>query len=100
MSISCDASAVLFKRRPFDQESTLLCVRGYITYKLSSRALKRLRAHLHDPGEGTKAEEVQANYRNGVLELTLPLPASLLPKKAPIAVESQANGQQQIHAPK
>src|SRR5258706_13976075 len=99
MSISCDASAVLFKRRPFDQESTLLCVRGYITYKLSSRALKRLVRTFTIP-EGTKAGELQANYRYGVLELTLPLPASLLPKKAPIVVESQANGQQQIDAPK
>src|SRR3954447_20553436 len=30
--------------------------------------------------EGVKAEEVQANYRNGVLELSVPLPAALLPK--------------------
>jgi HSP20 family protein len=50
--------------------------------------------------EGTKAEEVQASYRNGVLELTVPLPAALLPKKVPIAVESQPNGQPQIDAPK
>jgi len=50
--------------------------------------------------EGTKAEEVQASYRNGVLELTLPLPAALLPKKVPIAVESHPNGQSQIDASK
>ena len=50
--------------------------------------------------EGTKAEEVQASYRNGVLELTLPLPAAMLPKKVPIAVESQPNGQPQIDASK
>jgi hypothetical protein len=43
---------------------------------------------------------VQASYRNGVLELTLPLPAAMLPKKVPIAVESQPNGQPQIDAPK
>src|SRR5262249_39038958 len=49
---------------------------------------------------GTKAEEVQAHYRNGVLELTLPLPAALLPKKVPIAVESQTNGQPQLDASK
>jgi HSP20 family protein len=49
--------------------------------------------------EGTKAEEVQASYRHGVLELTLPLPAALLPKKVPIAVESQNNGQALIDAP-
>jgi HSP20 family protein len=50
--------------------------------------------------EGMKAEDVQAHYRNGVLELTLPLPAALLPKKIPIAVESQTSGQQQLDASK
>lgn len=48
--------------------------------------------------EGIKAEEVQATYRNGVLELTLPLPAVLLPKKVSVAVESQTNGQPQLDA--
>jgi HSP20 family protein len=46
--------------------------------------------------EGVKAEDIQATYRNGVLELSVPLPASMLPKKVNIAVESQANGQKQI----
>jgi HSP20 family protein len=46
--------------------------------------------------QGIKAEDVQASYRNGVLELTIPLPAELLPKKVAIAVEGQANGQRQI----
>lgn len=50
--------------------------------------------------EGIKAEEVQASYRNGVLELAVPLPASVLPKKVPVAVESHTNGQQQIEASK
>ena len=44
MSLSGDASTVLFKRRPFDQESIVLCVRGSITYKLSSRDLKAMTA--------------------------------------------------------
>jgi HSP20 family molecular chaperone IbpA len=29
--------------------------------------------------EGIKPEEVQADYRNGALELVVPLPASVLP---------------------
>lgn len=49
--------------------------------------------------EGVKAEEVQAHYHNGVLELTVPLPAAVLPKKVPIAVEGQPS-QQQIAASK
>jgi HSP20 family protein len=46
--------------------------------------------------EGVNAEEVQATYRNGVLELCVPLPASVLPKKVSIAIEGQTNGQKQI----
>ena len=50
--------------------------------------------------EGVKAEDVQANYRNGVLELAIPLPAVMLPKKVPIAVEGATNGQKHIEASK
>ena len=50
--------------------------------------------------EGVKAEDVQASYRNGVLELTLPLPAEILPKKIAIEVSSEANERKQIDAPK
>jgi HSP20 family protein len=46
--------------------------------------------------EGVKAEEIQATYQNGVLELAIPLPAALLPKKVHIAVEGPAGGQKQI----
>jgi HSP20 family protein len=46
--------------------------------------------------EGVKAEDIQAQYQNGVLELSIPLPASMLPKKVNIAVEGQASGQKQI----
>lgn len=37
--------------------------------------------------EGVKAEEVQARYHNGVLEITVPLPAAQLPKKVQIQIE-------------
>jgi HSP20 family protein len=50
--------------------------------------------------EGIKAEDVQASYRNGVLELAMPLPAAMVPKKVNIEVESQANGCKQVGAPK
>jgi HSP20 family protein len=46
--------------------------------------------------DGVKAEDVHASYRNGVLELSVPLPESMLPKKVNIAVEGQTNGQKQI----
>jgi HSP20 family protein len=46
--------------------------------------------------EGIKAEEVQASYKNGVLELTIPLPAEMRPKRVQIALEGPANGQQQL----
>src|SRR4029434_11057214 len=39
MTQLCDASAALFKRRHFDQEIIILCVRWYVTYKLSYRDL-------------------------------------------------------------
>ena len=50
--------------------------------------------------DGIKAEEVQANYQNGVLELTVPLPASVLPKKVSIAVENHTSNQPAIEASK
>ena len=46
--------------------------------------------------EGVKAEEIQAKYQNGVLELSIPLPASMLPKKVNIAIEGQEKTQKQL----
>jgi HSP20 family protein len=46
--------------------------------------------------EGVKAEDIQAKYHNGVLELSIPLPAEVLPKKVNIAIEGQTNGQKQL----
>jgi HSP20 family protein len=46
--------------------------------------------------DGMQAEDIQAKYHNGVLELSIPLPAEMLPKKMTIAIEGQANGQQQL----
>ena len=46
--------------------------------------------------EGVKAEDIQAKYHNGVLELSMPLPAELLPKKVNIEIEGQTNRQKQI----
>ena len=46
--------------------------------------------------EGVKAEDIQAKYQNGVLELSIPLPASMLPKKVNIAIEGQTNEQKQL----
>jgi HSP20 family protein len=46
--------------------------------------------------EGVKAEDIHAKYHNGVLELAIPLPASMLPKKVNIAIEGQTSGQKQI----
>ena len=43
--------------------------------------------------QGVKAEEMQASYRNGVLEVSIPLPASLVPKKIPIEVQGQERKQ-------
>jgi len=36
--------------------------------------------------EGVTAEEVHARYHNGVLEVTVPLPAAKLPKKVPVQI--------------
>jgi len=46
--------------------------------------------------EGVKAEDIQAKYHNGVLELSVPLPASVLPKKVNIAIEGQTTEQKQL----
>src|SRR4029453_13585958 len=44
MTHLCDTSAILFKRRHFDGEIILLCVRWYLTYKLSYRDLQAIMA--------------------------------------------------------
>jgi HSP20 family protein len=46
--------------------------------------------------QGVKAEDIQAKYHNGVLELSVPLPAEVLPKKVNIAVEGQTKEQKQL----
>ena len=46
--------------------------------------------------DGVKAEDIQAKYHNGVLELSIPLLAEVLPKKVNIAIEGQANGQKHL----
>ena len=46
--------------------------------------------------EGVKAEDIHAKYHNGVLELAMPLPAEVLPKKVTIAIEGQTSGQKQL----
>jgi HSP20 family protein len=39
--------------------------------------------------EGVTAEELQARYHNGVLEVTVPLPAAKLPKTIPIQIKGE-----------
>ncbi len=39
--------------------------------------------------EGVTAEEVQARYHNGVLEITVPLPAAKLPRKVPVRIAGE-----------
>jgi HSP20 family protein len=46
--------------------------------------------------EGVQAEDIQAKYHNGVLELAVPLPAEMLPKKVNIVIEGQTNEQKQL----
>jgi transposase-like protein len=44
MTQLCEAAPALFKRRHFDREIIILCVRWYLTYKLSYRDLKAMMA--------------------------------------------------------
>jgi HSP20 family protein len=48
--------------------------------------------------EGVKAEDVQASYRNGVLEVSIPLPAERQPKRILIVNGEQAEERKQIDA--
>jgi HSP20 family protein len=50
--------------------------------------------------EGVKAEDIQAKYHNGVLELSVPLPASVLPKKVNIVIEGQTKEQKHLSTTK
>lgn len=40
--------------------------------------------------QGVNAEQIKASYKNGVLELTVPAPKELSPRKVPIAIEGKA----------
>jgi HSP20 family protein len=44
--------------------------------------------------EGVKAEDIQAAYRNGVLEISVPLQESLVAKQIPVQTESREAHQQ------
>jgi HSP20 family protein len=46
--------------------------------------------------EGVKADAVQARYHNGVLEVSIPLPAAMATKKVPIQI--QGEGRKQLAA--
>jgi HSP20 family protein len=48
--------------------------------------------------EGVKAEDVQASYRNGVLDVSIPLPAEQLPKKVLLARGEQKEEHKAIDA--
>ena len=39
--------------------------------------------------EGVMAEELQASYHNGVLEVTVPLPVAKRPKKVPVHIKGE-----------
>jgi HSP20 family protein len=39
--------------------------------------------------EGVAAEELQARYHNGVLEITVPLPSAKLAKKIPVQIKGE-----------
>jgi HSP20 family protein len=40
--------------------------------------------------EGVKADDIRATYHSGVLDVTIPLPDSLVAKKVPLQIESEA----------
>jgi len=40
--------------------------------------------------QGVQAEDVHAKYHNGVLEVTIPLPTSMITKKVSIQIEGEA----------
>ena len=40
--------------------------------------------------QGVQAEDVYAQYHNGVLEVTIPLPTSMITKKVSIQIEGEA----------
>jgi HSP20 family protein len=44
--------------------------------------------------EGVKADDIQATYRNGVLEIAVPLPESLVAKQIPVQTVSEQASQQ------
>lgn len=37
---------------------------------------------------GVRTEEIKASYHNGVLELTMPMPTELTPRKVPVTIEA------------
>jgi HSP20 family molecular chaperone IbpA len=43
--------------------------------------------------EGVKAEEIKANYKNGVLELTMPVAAEVAGRKIPVEIDTEERRQ-------
>lgn len=79
VTISGDTLTIRGKRERSHEEKS----RDYIHREVSYGVFERTVAL----PKGVDSEQVKAAYKNGVLELTMPAPKELSPRKVPIAIE-------------
>ncbi len=86
VTVSGDVLTVRGKRERTQEEKK----RDYIHREVSYGSFER---SMTLP-KGVDAEQIKASYKNGVLELTMPAPKELAPRKVPIAIEGkrESNG--------
>jgi HSP20 family protein len=83
VTVSGDTLTIRGKRERTREEKG----RDYIHREVSYGSFERTVAL----PKGVDSEQIKAAYKNGVLELTMPAPKELSPRKVPIAVEIEKN---------
>lgn len=81
VTVNADVLTVRGKRQRIEEEKK----RDYIHREVSYGSFER---SMTLP-KGVNADQIKASYKNGVLELTMPAPQELAPRKVPIAVEGR-----------
>jgi HSP20 family protein len=79
VTVAGDTLTLRGKREQRSEESRANFIHREVSYGTFERSLKL--------PEGVKADDVKASYRNGILELTIPMPKDSAARKVQIQVE-------------
>ena len=81
VSVTGDTLTLRGKREKTHEEKGRNYLRREVSYGSFERSVSL--------PKGVDPEQIKANYKGGVLELTMPMPKELSPRKVPIAIEGE-----------